>query len=178
MPSEPTLKQSALHTACLLNHLSIVKHLVNVLGEDINVQNSQKATPLHIACEYGYVRIVTTLLDAPLYFPQENRYRDKANLDLQDVDGNTCLHLAAKGNYERIVLKLLEKKSSITLLNNKGLSCLKVCGRNQAIYQILRAHSISHDLTAKVNEKKISINLTYYLPLVGFFRATKTSARC
>ncbi len=41
---------TALHTACLNNHLDVVKILTQQDGIDVNVQDTNKDTPLHLAC--------------------------------------------------------------------------------------------------------------------------------
>ena len=65
------MKRTPLHIACLRNYLQIVKLLVShpviicliVKLVDINAQDTDFNTPLHIASELGFVKIVEYLID-------------------------------------------------------------------------------------------------------------------
>ena len=53
---------TALHTACIYNKPDVVKILTQQGGIDVNVQDTDKDTPLHYACHYGYLKCVQLLM--------------------------------------------------------------------------------------------------------------------
>ena len=53
---------TALHVACFYNHPDVVKILTQQDGIDVNVQNTDKNTPLHYACLCGYLKCVQLLM--------------------------------------------------------------------------------------------------------------------
>ncbi|RUS86835.1 hypothetical protein EGW08_005431 [Elysia chlorotica] len=66
--------------------------------------------PLHFACDHscGNLGIVRKILDA------------KANIDAQDIDGNTALHLACTESNVPVVELLLERRADVHLMDIDG----------------------------------------------------------
>ncbi len=54
--------RTALHTACINNHPDVVKILTQQDDIDVNVQDTDKDTPLHDACYHGYVKCVQLVM--------------------------------------------------------------------------------------------------------------------
>lgn len=68
---------SLLHLAVRVENLNSTKQLVLEYGLDVNVQNFEGTTPLHIACRVGSVAIVDFLLEqGALMYQKEDREED------------------------------------------------------------------------------------------------------
>jgi len=52
-----------LHCAAVLGEIKMVKHLLEVLGEDIHGHNHKDATPLFLACQGGHLAIVKLMVE-------------------------------------------------------------------------------------------------------------------
>ncbi len=55
-------KWTPLHMACVNKQPDTVKILTQQDGIDVNVQTTNKYTPLHYACRYGYLKCVQLLM--------------------------------------------------------------------------------------------------------------------
>lgn len=64
-------------------------------GSDIDIQNEQEKTPLHICSEYGKDEVVDILID------------EGANIEVIDEDGNTPLHLVCSQLQKKFILNNL-----------------------------------------------------------------------
>lgn len=73
---------TALHLAALNNHLEVVDVLVNVGRANIDYQNANLQTPLHLAIQKQHSLIIRFFV------------KGGANLSLQDKDGDTAIHKA------------------------------------------------------------------------------------
>jgi hypothetical protein len=58
-----TMFNNLLRTACIKDHLDIVKHLIEEKGADVNFCDQWGYTPLIIACERGHISVVSYLLE-------------------------------------------------------------------------------------------------------------------
>ena len=77
------------------------------------------------------------------------------NLNIQDVHGNTALHLAASNGNQHIVEKLLKAGADPDLQNKNGKMAKDVC-RNQPTFQLVREASDLRDIRLQIkmlNEK-------------------------
>lgn len=75
---------TALHLACLNNHVEIAELLVHMGKANMDKQNVNLQTGLHLAVERQHVQIVKLLV------------REGANLNIPDKDGDTPLHEALR----------------------------------------------------------------------------------
>lgn len=75
---------TALHLACLNNHVEIADLLVHMGKANMDKQNVNLQTGLHLAVERQHVQIVKLLV------------REGANLNIPDKDGDTPLHEALR----------------------------------------------------------------------------------
>jgi E3 ubiquitin-protein ligase mind-bomb len=80
---------NALHLACLNNHFDLVQLLVTFSPQqqqsldyviNINIQNLNQQTALHLAVEREHLQIIKLLIE------------NKCNINVQDKDGETPLH--------------------------------------------------------------------------------------
>jgi ankyrin repeat protein len=97
--------RTLLHSACFeINNLSIdvFKLLIDTMGCDVNVQNDDNDTPLHLALRYfdpndgGDMTVLMYLLN-----------QNGVNGNIKGVDGNTILHYAC-GNINNLPLDIFE----------------------------------------------------------------------
>jgi len=103
-PEDDTL----LHYAVRFRKRKVVEYLVNR-----KILLSRKGgllygTPLQEAIYYGYLGIASYLIDAGTL------------LNIQDINGDTALHLAARNGYLDIVKQLIENGASKSIVNNEG----------------------------------------------------------
>lgn len=105
-----------LHLASRLGHTKICEALIDY-GESTNVNslNSALSTPLHLACEHGHLNVVQLLV------------RSGADINKKDLQGNTCLHLAAYSNNPLLVSWLLSRNPDTTMKNLQNLKA-EECG--------------------------------------------------
>ena len=88
-------KNTSLHAAvdgrCRKKYIqAIINHFA-----DINAINKNKQTALMLACEEGNVDAINVLL------------KNRADLDIANADGDTCLHVVARGDYVKEIIHTL-----------------------------------------------------------------------
>lgn len=108
-------KNSILH---ICKHNEIFKRLLKY-DLNINDQNNNGFTPLHIITQKGNLEIVNLLIDKG------------ALLDIKSNYGNTALHYAIQNKYEDVSKLLIDKGADVNIVNN------------QNVYPIHRAIDIS-----------------------------------
>lgn len=86
-----------LHNAAYRNHPEFVEFWATRLKLPVNVflNTESRQTPLHIAARRGHVSVI------------ENLYRHGADLNAQDNEGNTALHIAVQNNNAEVIRALL-----------------------------------------------------------------------
>lgn len=104
---------SVLYAAVSNSHFEVTQYLVG-LGANINIKNSDEATPLHAAAYYSGPGMVLYLLE------------NGASPDVSNKDGNTPLHLAAYHNMTENAVVLLKKGAAPSPKNIKGLTPLQI----------------------------------------------------
>ena len=83
------------------------------LGFDINTQNNQKCTPLHLACFNGQDVVVHELLESG------------ADTNIPNENGWTSLHHAAASTHGALCLELLVNSGAdVNVQNNEGTTPL------------------------------------------------------
>ncbi|MBP6870322.1 ankyrin repeat domain-containing protein [Candidatus Babeliales bacterium] len=110
--------KNALHSACKVGNLEIVKMLLQVGNVDINCYGEGGFTPLQYAALFGYEDIVKELLQ-------------QKNIDIHIIDGDGCqpLYVAACGGYHKIVKMLLDAGADVNHADLRGAVALHTaCG--------------------------------------------------
>ena len=99
---------------------------------DPHAQDDQRSTALHYAAEQGHADCVAALLREPML-----------ELDLQDMDGDTALHLAAHGvnvirgrSHVSVVEQLVRRGASIFVERKNGRKAFELT-KNKEIRQLL-----------------------------------------
>ena len=143
-------------TEALCQHYKRKYHLQEILthswiGDDPNAVNSDGSSLLHCASKLGETKLVTVLV---IYF--------KANLNLQNRDGNTALHLSVenghvaitdllvKNNYSQLSTKL----SHLEISNEIGLTPIQIAALKcqGPILEILFKHHADHTVMTSNQE--------------------------
>lgn len=138
--------QSALHLAVLADHPGIAEYLISC-GALLDAQDISGATPLHYAVRYGKSHLVELLCSAganpnacdstlktPLLITAPKESQDViyttllaygADTSVQDLFGDSVLHVATMGNMSNaLVTKLINAGSLINVQNKKGVTPL------------------------------------------------------
>ena len=125
-PTDLMEGDTILHVASYNCQSALIKHLIHVLKFSPNIVNSKQECPLHIACRSGCSLKGIELLARC------------GNVDHQDIDGNTPLHLACQ-RHDVITARFLvkERHCSNAIVNNKGeLPLHFACNSNSSINEI------------------------------------------
>ena len=102
---------SALHSACYVGNLSIVKVLLE-RGIDINIRNHFGMFALHLAAKYGKDEVVKALIT------------NKSAVNVQDDSGSTPLIAAISGNKTSTALLLLQHGADVNFQDRNGTTAL------------------------------------------------------
>lgn len=114
-------------------------HIIEKLiqsGADINAQQANGLTALHLAASKGFIDILTILLDT-----------GRVNLDVTDDYGMTPLHYAAAENKVKSISMLRQHGAQPDLLQIDGLtplSCAAVRGQRAAVQECVQ-HGVAVD---------------------------------
>lgn len=115
---------SCIQYACSRGYKDIVLYLLSN-GADVNAQDGRGDTALHRLASLGRVEILTSFLN----------HSTKPDLDLQNSEGNTALHIACEDDQKTCALLLVEHKASVTILNKEKKTPIDLCkpGLRQSI---------------------------------------------
>lgn len=102
---ENKTKNTAIFFAIEKNLISQLDYLINIVKLDINHQNINGDTPLHIACKFGNRKIVELLLES-----------NSIKLDILNKELFTPLYIAAIRKYKKITELLLLKGASFKII--------------------------------------------------------------
>lgn len=95
-------------------NLEKIKELLNE-GVDINFQDEEGRSALHMACDREHLNIVEFLL------------QNNANINIQDNEGNTPLHYACICCYEDIIKLLLQYSPNLDIKNDDEETPYDLC---------------------------------------------------
>ncbi|MCQ2816562.1 MAG: ankyrin repeat domain-containing protein [archaeon] len=104
---EPYSGNYLLHLAILKKDYDLVEEVINI-GGDVNVDNANKQTGLHLLMYDIHNSTINFLLE------------QNADTNKRDINGNTPLHLAAAKNAYKIIKLLLLFKADVTIKNYEG----------------------------------------------------------
>ncbi|OHT16718.1 hypothetical protein TRFO_12977 [Tritrichomonas foetus] len=124
-------RENPLHIACLNRNLPLVKKLLTLSPDLINITDDEGDTPLHMAISVGSFEIAKLLIDS------------KANVYITDNSGNYPIHTAARCGQNQIFEYLLKNDPQLGyLINQKNgytpLHYACMCN-NYAMVNILKA---------------------------------------
>jgi len=128
-PQAHPVKDSYLHSACALGNLALVRMLADVLEVE-SVDEKLGRTPLMQAVDNDCFEVSQYLLQTK-----------NARWDVADVNGDNCLHLAARSSDGRLLeLIVARAMTSVDALNTRGetaLLCAVKCGRTANVKLLL-----------------------------------------
>jgi ankyrin repeat protein len=123
-----------LHNASQKGHDDVVRLLLDPVQApvaNVNAQDLNDNTPLHIASFHGKTAAIKILLERG------------ATLDARDKQGGTALHDAAQGGHLEVVRLLLDHRADSRARNGIGEMPFQVASRNNHtdVAQLLREHA-------------------------------------
>ena len=156
------------------NNIDLALSLLNKVI-DLNIQDSNGNTPLHLAIVGSHISLASKLIEknadpdienhdgnTPLHLAiignhtslayiliEENVKINTDNLNIKNDDCNTPLHLAIVGGHISLASILIEKEAQINIANNDGNTPLHLAASRGFI-----------DLVFKLIEKEAQINIT------------------
>lgn len=108
-------QSTPLHCAIIEGTVEIVDVLLKFFAE-VNAQDEEGITPLHLACISSNLPMVKKLLSVP-----------GVSVELKDAQGSTPGHIAAQSLQEEILMMLIAKKPAVSkATNTQGKTCIEV----------------------------------------------------
>lgn len=139
-PSSTNINEDTpLHSAVYKKHSTVVKKLLQY-GADPNVQGSKNYTALHLAAKNKDIGIIKLLLEHTAIL-----------VDIQDIDGNTPLALAAIAGEEEITQLFVEQGANTDVTNNNNDSILDLAVEGKCNW-------LSNYLSTKICQDNPDIN--------------------
>ena len=91
------------------------------MGADVDSKDNNYRTPLMWVARRNQLKCAEILFDF------------KASPDLQDIGGDTALHLACAHGHAAFVTLLLDCGASLTLCNKQEFACLEVAAKTGSV---------------------------------------------
>ncbi|XP_063705698.1 26S proteasome non-ATPase regulatory subunit 10-like [Culicoides brevitarsis] len=102
--------------ACSKGHKDIVEFLLTA-GADPNVRDDRNDVPLHRLASLGRTEIMKLLFD----------WKGKLDVNVQNKEGSTPLHLACEDEQIQCAMMLLEKGANVEIQNKEKKTPLDLC---------------------------------------------------
>lgn len=109
---------TAVHVTCVAGHLSTLILLVETYAANLSGRTRIGDTPLHLACHWGQMLLVSYFLDV--------RFTQRVNVREQNEHGNTPLHRACAKGHSEIANLLTLRGANLLAVNNEGLTPVDV----------------------------------------------------
>lgn len=136
---------NAIETACYNGHWRVVNWLLNNTQVDVNCIDNRGNSALHAVIWFGRNRGQTELHkacrtmkpDVDLAILRRQLYVIGENIDEQDNDGNTPLHVACEYGHHTVVEFLMLASADETITNDRGQTPAEVAFRRGRIRLLL-----------------------------------------
>uniref|UniRef100_A0A1I8G2N0 ANK_REP_REGION domain-containing protein n=1 Tax=Macrostomum lignano TaxID=282301 RepID=A0A1I8G2N0_9PLAT len=152
--------------ACYLSRIGILARLIRE-SVDVNKQNSEGFSAVHIGCQQGHREAVDLLIQAradvnlqrntgssPLYIASQNGHHEvvdrllkaRADVNLQEkVSGSSPLYIASQNGHHEVVDRLLKARADVNLQEKvSGSSPLYIASQNghhEVVDRLLKARA-------------------------------------
>ncbi|KIW67030.1 hypothetical protein PV04_06308 [Phialophora macrospora] len=113
--------RSPLHWAVLAGAEAVVRQLVEDGAVDLNTKDSEGRNPTHYAAAYGYLRMVDIFISK------------KAEIDLEDQNGETPLFFAVRNQHPEIVRALLVARANPQKLNKRKEGLIRIATLEKSV---------------------------------------------
>nr|XP_054109419.1 ankyrin repeat domain-containing protein 18B-like [Callithrix jacchus] len=157
-----------IHRAAIKGNAAEVERCLRCRSQDVDARDKKGRTPLHLACAYGHVAVVTLLVSrkcqididdglnrTPLMKAVHGQkeacsiilLEHGANPNIQDVYGNTALHYAIYNSVTSLTEKLLSHQANIEAINKEGNTPLLlaiICKRQQMVTFLVKNQANVH----------------------------------
>ena len=133
---------SQLHDACVRGDLKTVKFLIKHSKQDLNIQDNDGNTPLHLACKRNLWHIIIFLIKMRCSTKIPNRRREIAQMIPLNKDGDCLLHIACqRGEMDIVRYLIIDENCDPNVQNstsfNTPLHIAAKYGQGAAIVQLL-----------------------------------------
>ncbi|XP_052791620.1 NF-kappa-B inhibitor cactus-like [Mya arenaria] len=164
------LRQTALHLAAITNNPKVSRRLV-VAGAEIEMQDYNGNTALHIACIQGWAGVARSLIQHVSYEEtKQNSFKIPyvpipQNFEIRNYDGSPCLMIAICKGYLDIADMLIDIDADINTFDMKtGMTCL------HAVTELGQIHLVRY-LLPKPNLKINAETYSGYTAMeIAFYR--------
>lgn len=102
------MMQTPLHVATLANRPEMVQVLL-ASGAKLDIHDRRGNSPLHIACQKGFIEVIEIILGYVLKSTSDNGLTLRNYLEQTNFEGQTCLHLSASNNKLNVLELLVDK---------------------------------------------------------------------
>ncbi|KAJ1440144.1 hypothetical protein B484DRAFT_162585 [Ochromonadaceae sp. CCMP2298] len=144
---EPQYAVEPLYAAAYRGDEHAIQQLAR-LGADPNIPHMESGySALHVAVFRYKLSAVTELLRC---------FRGQLRLDLQDLKGDTALHMAARSGYLDICSAICDEHSCDPLAhpNNRGQFPSEIC-RSHKIYQVIQVCQKRNELARELEQLRM-----------------------
>jgi len=127
---------TALHIVARENFYGLAKYLIKYGHADVDEEDNNMNTPLHIASQYGNHTIAQLLIN------------NHANINFKNLNGWTPLHIACQNEQTEVVRDLLENGAKVNLTTHDSKTALHIAceNDNKNIIQLLIDNKANIDL--------------------------------
>ncbi|KAH8350167.1 hypothetical protein KR067_004117, partial [Drosophila pandora] len=141
-------KSSPLHLCCRWGLTKVLQTLIDH-GANVNLQDTDKKSPLHIAIENNYDEIITILLCHPVI-----------DLKIRDISGNTSFTTALEVRNHKAAQRILDRlPSAAEQMDQRGRNFLHLAIAKDDLESVLFLISVQVDVNSRVHDANQSTPL-------------------
>ncbi|XP_055354548.1 serine/threonine-protein phosphatase 6 regulatory ankyrin repeat subunit B-like isoform X2 [Paramacrobiotus metropolitanus] len=141
--SKTKLGVTALHLASMKGHIDIVRLLVEKYDATVDALSTAMKTPLHLAAQFDQMEVCELLLTMGANPNATDHVRTLCKIFNEFLlfgyrlqHGQTCLHIAAENDHERVVqlfLKVLADKNPMNMADVRGHTIAHISAKNGSV---------------------------------------------